>query len=92
MKPKDRPPWYATHPKELWTDEDFVDALASGWKPTPRHQSKTLDQAPISVPVNLAPSWSPWSPPKRVGEGARGRAVDCRTKPPVLRTLCTFGF
>jgi hypothetical protein len=74
MTQKKLRPWYQTHSKEYWNHEDLAYALRDGYRPKPAR--KKLDDPPISLPDHLAPTWSPYRAPKRVGVGARGRAVD----------------
>jgi hypothetical protein len=72
-KPK---PWWQTYPKEYWTPEDRRAAIKDGWRPPPTPLKQEIDPMLVAQPTHLAPAWSPLSPPKRVGVGAQGRAVD----------------
>ena len=49
-------PWYETHPRELWSREDYRLAIRDGWQPPPgelrrarAQQSKLDDISPLPV-------------------------------------------
>ena len=72
---KKKRPWYETHPRELWNGEDLSLAIRDGYKLPTIASTKKLDDLPIAQPAHLAPTWSPYRTPKRVGTTAQGRAI-----------------